>query len=139
MTDNPLLEEYKICQSIIARNDRQNLNLGAFLFGGSITATGLVLSSQARITLARWLALTLLSTAVLIGLLFYIQTRRKVSQKCEVRIAQIEQTYYPNVLIGRQLSASPPQGFKVYATIVASYLTVLWIGVVWLLVRPFLH
>jgi len=137
MTDSPTLEEYKICQSIIARNDQHNLQLGAFLFGGSITATGLVLSSQARITLARWLALTLLSTVILLGLLYYIQERRGVSKKCGLRMAQIEQMYYQNVLIGRQLLPSS-EGFSRYTLIVAAYLTVLWVGVMWLLLRPFL-
>lgn len=137
MVDSPILEEYKICQSIIARNDTHNLNLGAFLFGGSITATGLVLSSQAKVTLARWLALTLLSTVILIGLLFYVRRRVDVSRKCRTRMAQIEQIHYPNLVIARTLQPTP-SGVNPYGLMILGYLTILWVGVLWLLLRPFL-
>jgi len=38
MTDNPLLEEYKLCHSMIRHLDEQNWSWGSFILGGSLAA-----------------------------------------------------------------------------------------------------
>lgn len=131
MTDNPILEEYKLCQRVIEHNDNHNTSLGAFIFGGSIAAAGIILASQC-VTVQKWAIFALLSTVILIGLLAYISLTKKKSRIAQRRMMQIENDHYPLVTLQRQLyHYGGPSRFWIYATMIAGYILILWFGVWW--------
>ncbi len=88
MADNPILEEYKLCQRIIEHLDTQNWSWGSFLFGGSLAATGFVLSS--RVSVSRLGAVALLSSVVLCGWGLFVNRSIGMRDICRERMLEIE-------------------------------------------------
>jgi hypothetical protein len=99
MTDNPALEEYRILALQLQHMDEQNWNWGAFLFGGTLAATGLVLSQ--RVGWLRLLGLALVATVILGGYILYVHRDDTIQDVLRARMRQIEAQYLPTVLTER--------------------------------------
>jgi hypothetical protein len=155
MADNPILEEYKICARAGAHLDEQNWMWGSFLFGGTLAATGFVLSQ--RVGWVRLLGLSLVSSVILIGYLQYVQRGMKVRDVYAARMRQIEEQHLPMInterlidmakkrpIVFKQgeqpISVSGPRAFHVLQLMVLGYLAILWIGTfaAWLLSKGLL-
>ena len=148
MTYNPVLEEYKICSETASHLDEQNWMWGSFLFGGSIAGAGFVLS-QPTLHAFSLLVLSLLSTVILVGYIFYVKRSIGIKDACFSRMRAIEATQFPNlVFIERQLnylnqyrvmtgfeSVKPirlarVRSFDVLTGMVICYLTILYAGTI---------
>lgn len=88
MTDNLILEEYKLCTHEMEHIDKQHWNWGAFLFGGSLVATGFVLSQ--KVGWIRLLGLSLVSSVLLIGYILYVSRGTRIKDILAARMRQIE-------------------------------------------------
>jgi len=135
MTDNPVLEEYKLCHAALRNLDEQNWNLGSFLFGGSLAAAGFVLGLSTHVTFGRMLGLSVLSTILLFGLLLYVWRNASVADVIRQRMFVIE-IANPNQL-GLETSLDQARrtgrffGVKqryLYAGMIVLYLGALWFG-----------
>jgi hypothetical protein len=145
MTDNPILEEYRLCHEATWRIDEHNWMWGSFLFGGSLAAVGLVFSQH--VGLLRLLALASLSSVVLGGYVLIVRRTIPIKDAYFSRMREIEATYMQAVMIGRQLDIllhNPLARFgyhespirlpwlsrlQVLVLMVVSYLGALWFGV----------
>jgi hypothetical protein len=146
MSQDPLLEEYKICQKITSHLDEQNWMWGSFLFGGSIAGAGFVLSQNVNVH--RLLGLSILSTVILGGYICYVKRSVGITDVCFSRMREIEATHLTNVYIARKLgnlrrwgsvpsydgrqpiSVFPIRGFHILVGMVALYLSALWASVI---------
>jgi hypothetical protein len=91
MADSAILEEYKICNSMVQHLDTQNWNWGAFLFGGTLAATGFVLSGTT--TPAKLFALFVISSIILGGWCISVGRSRAVRKIFTERMREIEQKH----------------------------------------------
>jgi hypothetical protein len=146
MTDDPVLEEYKICSEIVRHLDEQNWMWGSFLFGGSIAGAGFVLSQN--LTAFRLLTLSLLSTAILGGYTLYIRRGVSVKDACCSRMREIEVTHFRNTVLieqrlrdlsenftlpkfeGGMIQQSRIRAFNVLQLMVLYYLLILYGGTI---------
>lgn len=149
MTDNPLLKEYELCQHTIEHLDTQNWSWGSFLFGGSLAATGFVLSSH--IGFAQLGTVALLSSIVLGGWGLFVNRSIGIRDVCRERMLEIEtknkmglktQHYLQtlrqkgSVIIGkRMIHLFRIRSKTILGIMLCSYLAILWIGtlIVWAL------
>ncbi len=139
MTDDPVIEEYKICAAMIRHLDEQNWNWGAFLFGGSLAATGFVLSQRA--TFARLAALSVISTIVLVGWLAYITRAASIRDIYLERMRTIEAYNYQlqiqiqTVIQSRLHKIFPLRLLWILTIMIALYLGTLYLGALILLLH----
>lgn len=146
MADDPVLEEYKICSAMIQHLDEVNWSWGAFLFGGTLAATGFVLSQKA--TFSHLAALSMISSIVLIGWLAYVkrmadmmdiygdrmQAIEAYNDEGRIQIARLRK----QGLVWRHNTFRkifPVRGFKILVSMVILYLAALWSGAVILLLH----
>lgn len=150
MTDNPILEEYKVCHETARHIDQQNAYWGSLIFGGSIAAAGFVLSQ--RVGPLRLFGLAVLSTVLLVGYILLIYRSDGVKAVCFARMREIEQTHfnafgvesrihylrtshsYPDYPLSRKpITIFRVREFHILSFMVSFYIVALWLGtaVVW--------
>ena len=154
MSENPALEEYKLLARELMHMDEQNWNWGAFLFGGTLAATGLVLSQ--RVGWLRLLGLASVATVILGGYILYVHRDDTIQDILRARMRQIEEQYLPTVLTERTMqsvrdgqkfvwhnrtySIARISCFQALELMAFGYLFLLWIGtfLAWLLFKALL-
>jgi hypothetical protein len=149
MTDNPALEEYKICDGLANHLDEQNWMWGSFLFGGSLASIGFVLSQ--KLSSLRLLGLSLILTGILSGYVLYVWRSMGVQAVCFSRMRQIEATCFKTVGIattmyrvrngdpiysfeGKRMRILPIRQLHILVLMVVALLGILWIGVIFLII-----
>jgi hypothetical protein len=143
MADNPILEEYKICARGRAHIDEQNWMWGSFLFGGTLAATGFVLSQ--KVGWIRLSGLSLVASVILIGYLLFVRRGMEIRDVYAERMLQIEEQYLQMITIERtfEMARKHPRplrqgqkplsisGFRSWYALVFmvfGYLAIVWIG-----------
>jgi hypothetical protein len=144
-TNDPTIEEYKHCGSMIRHLDEQNWSWGAFLFGGSLAAIGFVLSQ--RVTFSHLAAIALISTIVLVGWLAYVKRMADTRDIYADRMRAIEVAHSMKiqaqhvvqrglVLRGNKYKPIfPIRAFRILMMMVILYLAALWAGAFFILLR----
>jgi hypothetical protein len=122
-TETTLLEEYKLCQSIVQNQNNINATYESIFLTGSLAATGFVLQKP---TPHKMLAVLLISTLILVGLLFILRRSKKITTACYDRMAKIENALKLGDLgIQHQLENAKKKGFsqlRIFAIIIGLYL-----------------
>jgi hypothetical protein len=125
-TEAALLEEYKLCQSIIQNQNSISATYESIFLTGSLAATGFVLQNPTRLKMS---AVFVISTLILGGGLFLLRRSKKITKACYGRMTQIENDINLGELgIQHQLGKVSKKGFsqlKIFAIIIVVYLAFL--------------
>jgi len=136
-----------LCASAMRHIDEQNWMWGSFLFGGTLAATGFVLSQ--KVGWIRLCGLSLVASVILIGYLLYVNRGMRVNKVFRERMCQIEELHLPMIwteriferakdkdhpMISRQGKnislATWFTDFHILELMVTGYLLILWIGTI---------
>lgn len=132
-----LLEEYKVCESIIHHLDGQNWTAGSILLGSALASTAFVTQ---QLTLTKLLLVSCLSTVMLVGWRLVAWRNHRFMVVCFARMSEIEdvlhlriQHYMNASKRARGISTgwgtivnSAPRAFTTITAIIVLYLTFLW-------------
>ncbi|MGP8071469.1 MAG: hypothetical protein ACLP5V_16465 [Candidatus Bathyarchaeia archaeon] len=86
-SETALLEEYKLCQSMVQNQNVINATYESIFLTGSLAATGFVLQNP---TPHKMLAVLAISTLILVGGLFLLRRSKKILEVCYCRMNEIE-------------------------------------------------
>lgn len=117
-----LLEEYKLCESIIQHLDRINASYQSIFLAGSLAAVGFAL--QNKPSFGKLLAVTIISFVVLVGLLVLIRRSKGKQKACYCRMNEIDD------ILGLELqhrlqNVSGETQLTIYTVAIAVYLIIL--------------